>query len=472
MTDAMPLKDAIFSSQDGLSSQDNTSARVQAGDVFDEVSRAIARGDAKAVHDSLAPVHPAELASMLEQFNPEHRAFAIDALGDDFVPEILAELDPTVMEQVTGGMAIKKIAAALGALDSDDAVDVLGELKEDRQKKILRAMPDAHRVLIEDSLSFPQDSAGRLMQRETVCIPVDWNVGQIIDHMREGADLPQDFYDVFVVDEKHRLIGGVPLSRVLRTPRSVAVSRIVDRDVTAIPVLMDQEEIAFLFRRRNLVSVPVIDDGRRLVGVITIDDVVDIIDEEASEDIMRLGGISGERFYAAVIDTVRARFSWLAVNLVCAFVAATVIARFDYAIEGLVALAVLMPIVASTGGSAGTQSLTTAVRALAMRELTWSNAWRTVRKEASVAVLNGTLFAILAGIITWWWYEDARLAAVLSLAMIVTFLIAGLMGTLAPLILTRLGVDPAVASGTFVSITADVVGFFSFLALATWWLLS
>ncbi len=435
------------------------------------VTGAIECGDIGLVRDCLAPMYPAELAAVIQQLTPEQRVCVIDALGEDLVPEVLAELDHAVVEQVTRHMDAKRVAAALGGLDSDDVVDVIEELKGDLQQQVLQEMPATERVLIEDSLSYPDESAGRLMQRETVCVPVDWNVGTIIDHLRDQQDLPNDFYDIFVIDEKHRLVGSTPLSRVLRARRVVAVSDIMDSDLQPIPVSMDQEEVAFLFRRRDLTSTAVVDDGGRLVGVITIDDIVDVIDEEAGEDIMRLGGVSKESFYDAVIDTSRARFSWLALNLVAVFIAASVIAHFEYAIEGLVALAVLMPIVASMGGNAGTQSLTTTVRALAMRELTWSNTLRAVGKEIAVAGLNGCVFALFSGGMVWWWYGDPGLAGILALAMLLTLPVGSLVGTLAPLALLRLGVDPAVASGTFVAMAADVVGFFSFLGLAAWWLL-
>ena len=440
-------------------------------ELLETVTEAIERGDGSLVHERLAPMYPAELAVLIQQLTPEQRIYAIDALGEDCVPEVLAALDHAVVEQVTQHMDAKRVAAALETLDSDDVVEVIEELKDDLQQQVLQEMPATERVLIEDSLSYPEDSAGRLMQRETVCVPVDWHVGTIIDHLRDQQDLPNDFYDIFVIDEKHRLVGSTPLSRVLRAKRVVAVSDIMDRDIQPIPVSMDQEEVAFLFRRRDLTSTAVVDDGGRLVGVITIDDIVDVIDEEAGEDIMRLGGISEESFYDAVIDTARARFSWLALNLVAVFIAATVISRFEYAIEGLVALAVLMPIVASMGGNAGTQSLTTTVRALAMRELTWSNTLRAVGKEIAVAGLNGCALALFSGAVVWWWYGDPQLAGILALAMLLTLLVGSLTGTLAPLALSRLGVDPAVSSGTFVAMAADVIGFFSFLGLAAWWLL-
>ncbi|MFQ5618813.1 MAG: magnesium transporter [Rhodospirillales bacterium] len=436
-----------------------------------DLVEALAAGDGARVKDLIAPLHYADVADLLEHLSAEERHALIDVIRDDFDAEILSELDETVRDEIIEQLGIADVAAAVAELESDDAVQIIEELDEAEQQKVLEAIPAGERTLIEEGLAYPEDSAGRLMQRELVTVPTFWNVGQTIDFMRQSADLEEDalpsvFYDIFVVDPAHKPVGAVPLSRLLRTRRPVPVSEIMDAEMKLIPVDTDQEDVAFLFRQRDLVSAPVVDDGGRLVGAITIDDVVDVIHEELEEDIMRMGGVREDDLYSAAVDTTRSRFSWLVVNLATAVLASLVIGLFEATIEQIVALAVLMPIVASMGGNAGTQTMTVAVRALAMKELNPTNAFRVIGKELLVGGFNGILFAALTGGVAWFWFESPALGVVIALAMIINMVVAGLAGTTIPLVLERAGVDPAVASGVVLTTITDVVGFFGFLGLA------
>ncbi len=430
-------------------------------------------GDEAGVRTLLAELHHADAADLLERLSPDERARVIEILRDDFEPEILSELNETVRDHVVECLGVENLAAVIAGMESDDALEVVLELDEDEQQQVLDAIPPADRTLIEEGLTYPEDSAGRLMQRELVTVPTFWTVGDTIDSMRLAADaeddtLPDLFYDIFVVDPRHRPVGTIPLSRLLRTRRPVAVTEIMETEMKLIPAATDQEDVAFVFRQRDLVSAPVVDDGGRLVGAITIDDVVDVIHEEHEEDIMHMGGVREDDLYDAAVDTTRARFTWLLVNLGTAVLASLVIGLFEATIEQMVALAVLMPIVASMGGNAGTQTLTVAVRALAMRELTATNALRVIGKELLVGGFNGAVFAVLAGAVAWVWFASPELGVVIGLAMIINMVVAGLAGSAIPIALERAGADPAVASGVFLTTITDVVGFFTFLGLAAW----
>jgi magnesium transporter len=388
----------------------------------------------------------------------------------------LAEVDETVRDEIIDQLGLETIAQVVTELDSDDAVQVVEELDEDEQREVLEAIPAGDRSLIEEGLAFPEDSAGRLMQRELVTVPEFWTVGETIDFMRQSADeedgvLPELFYDIFVVDPKHHPVGHIPLSRLLRTRRPVAVSDLMDPKMKILPATTDQEDVAFVFSQRDLVSAPVVDDDGRLVGVITIDDVVDVIHEEHEEDIMLLGGVSEGDLYADVLETTRSRFTWLLVNLGTAIMASIVIGLFQGTIEQMVALAVLMPIVASMGGNAGTQTLTVAVRALATKELTTTNALRVVGKELMVGIINGVLFAVLTGLVAFAWFDSADIGIVIALAMTINMVVAGLAGASIPILLERTGADPAIASSVFLTTITDVIGFLAFLGLATWLLI-
>ena len=434
---------------------------------------ALDAGETAKVTELLQPLHAADAADLLEYLSKDERRLAIDIQWAFMEPQVLSYLDPLVREEVIEQIGPKAFARALSELDSDDAVEVFEDLDEAAQHRILATLPRAYRLLLEESLSFPEDSAGRLMQREVVAVPSAWTVGETIDYMRASEDLPDDFYDLYIVDPRHHPVGFVPLSRAMRTRRPVRVTDIMDHDadMRTVPVTMDQEEVAYTFRQYGLVSAPVVDQAGRLVGVITVDDVVRVIDEEAEEDLMKMGGVTETDLYNAALDTTRARFPWLVVNLATAILASMVIGLFEGAIERLVALAVLMPIVASMGGNAGTQTLTVAVRAIAMKDLTAANALRFVGKEILVGSANGILFALLSGAVAWLWFSDPGLGLVIAAAMIGTMIVAGLSGTLIPLGLERVGVDPAIASSVFLTTVTDVFGFFAFLGLAALFLL-
>ena len=424
--------------------------------------------DAARLVDAL---HVAEVADLLEQLRTEQRHHLVELLRDGFDPDILAELDETVREDVAEQLGVTTLAAAIAELETDDALTLIASLEVQLRRQILQAIPAAVRAAVEQGLAFPEDSAGRLMQRDFVAVPTFWTVGETIDFLREADDLPNDFYDIFVVDPGHRPVGMVAVSRVLRSKRPTRMDGIMEAELTSVPVNLDQEEVAYIFSQHDLVSAPVVDGAGRLIGVIMVDDIVDVIHEEAEEDLMRLGGVREDDFYADVLGTGRARFSWLFLNLVTAILASVVIALFQGTIERIVMLAVLMPIAASMGGNAGTQTLTVVVRAIAMKDLTPANAWRVFSKEVLVGVFNGLSFAAIVGVVAWVWSGDGAIALVMAAAMIVTMIVAGLVGTAIPIVLSRTGVDPAVASGVFLTTITDVVAFLAFLGLAAWFLI-
>ena len=439
--------------------------------IEDIIAEAIEAGDTERVRDIVRELHYADVADLLERLSREDRARAVEIIRDIFDPEVLSELDETVREDVVNALGVKEVASALSELDSDDAVFVLEEMDEAQQQLYLEHVNEEDRSLIEQGLSYPEDSAGRLMQREVVTVPSQWNVGQCIDHVRRRADsdddeLPRVFYDIFAVDGDDHPVGAVSLSKLLSTRRQVPVAEVMEEDMHVINVATDQEDVAFLFRQRDLVSAPVVDNSGKLVGAITVDDVVDVIHEEHEEDIMRMGGVIEDDLYRAAVSTARARFSWLVVNLLTAILASVVIGLFDATIQQTVALAVLMPIVASMGGNAGTQTLTVTVRALATKELTGANAYRVITKEVIVGIFNGVLFAILSGLVAWGWFGSPVLGGVIASAMVINMVIAGLAGASIPIILERAGADPAIASSVFLTTVTDVVGFFAFLGLA------
>ena len=373
-------------------------------------------------------------------------------------------------DQVLEVMPPEQVAEALQQLDSDEAVYVIEDLDKDEQSDILAKLPHFERLALERSLEYPEDSAGRIMQTDLIAVPPFWSVGQTIDYMREAEDLPDRFYEMFVVDPAYHLLGSVALDHLLRSKRPTSIESITDRDIHPIPVEADQEAVAREFERYNLTSAPVVDGGGRLVGVITADDVVEVVQEEASEDILRMGGVAGESVSDSVWRTTQHRFTWLLANLVTAILASVVISLFEATIEQMVALAVLMPIVASMGGNAGTQTMTVAVRALATQDLGPVNALRVVLRESAVGLLNGLLFAVIMAAITFFWFGSGQLGLVIGVAMIVNLFAAALAGILIPLGLDALGLDPAIASGVFVTTVTDVVGFFAFLGLAALWL--
>ncbi|MGF1594938.1 MAG: magnesium transporter [Kiloniellaceae bacterium] len=435
------------------------------------VSDALDHGDAATARSLAVELHEADLADLLEQLDREEREALVKALGGDFELEVLTYLDVALREEIIEALEPRQIASSLSDLDSDDAVDIFEDLDEEAQQRVLEALPRAERLVLEESLSFPEDSAGRIMQRELLAVPSNWTVGETIDYMRSAKDLPDDFYDLYIVDPRHQPMGYLPLSRVLRTRRPVKLTDIMNEDMKTVPVAMDQEEVAYLFRQYGLVSAPVVDAAGRLVGVVTVDDVVHVIDEEAEEDLLKLAGVQETDLYSAVLDTTKARFTWLFINLFTAVAASLVIAVFESTLERIVALAVLMPIVASMGGNAGTQTLTVAVRALAMRDLSPGNALRFVGKELIVGLANGMIFAVLAGVLAWLWFDAPQIGLIIGAAMVINLVVAALSGALIPLALEKMGVDPAVASSVVLTTVTDVIGFFAFLGLATIFLL-
>jgi magnesium transporter len=434
------------------------------------VEAALDAEDAREVRHLTLKLHEADLADLIQLLRPEQREPLIEALGRDFNAAALSELDEGVRDQVLEAMPKEKLAEALQQLDSDEAVYLIEDLDKQDQSDILAKLPSFERAALERSLEYPEDSAGRIMQTDLIAVPPFWSVEQTLDHMRETEDLPDRFYEIFVVDPAYHLIGSVALDRLLRSKRLITIEAITNRDIHPIDVTSDQEEVARTFERYNLTSAPVVDTDRRLVGVITADDVVEVIQEEASEDILRMGGVAGESVSDPVWETARHRFIWLLVNLGTAILASLVISLFDATIEQMVALAVLMPIVASMGGNAGTQSMTVAVRALATKDLGPVNAARVIGRETAVGLLNGLVFAVIMGAIAFFWFGSGGLGVVIGAAMIVNLLVAALSGILIPLGLYALDLDPAIASGVFVTTMTDCVGFFAFLGLAALWL--
>ena len=428
-------------------------------------------GDRDRLVDLMEPLHAADIADLLEQINAYDRRRLIELYGQEFDGEILSELDEGVREDVIAVLKPEVLADAVREMESDDVVDLLEDLEEPQQEAILDALDDADRVVVEQALSYPEESAGRLMQREVVTAPEHWTVGEAIDFLRAEEELPEQFYHVILVDPRHRPTGYVTLGKLMASRRAVPLKEITEDSFRTIPVDQDEGEVAYAFNQYHLISAPVVDGDERLVGVITIDDAMIVLDEEHEEDILRLAGVGEGSLTDRVIETVRQRFPWLAVNLVTAVLASMVIAMFEDTIAGFVALAVLMPIVASMGGNAGTQSLTVAVRAIATKDLTGSNVWRVIRREVLVGLANGIIFAVVMGLVGLAWFGSPMLGVVIGVAMVVNLVVAGLAGTVIPVALEKLGVDPALASGAFVTTVTDVVGFFAFLALAAWVLL-
>jgi magnesium transporter len=414
----------------------------------------------------MEPLHAADIADLLEQINPFDRARLIRLYDQEFDGDILSELDESIREEVISILNPQVLADAVRELDSDDVVDLVEDLDEPQQEAILDVLEDADRVAVEQALTYPEYSAGRLMQREVVMAPEHWNVGQSIDFMRNSDDLPEQFYHVVLIDPRLHPIGNVTLGKIMGARRETPLAELTEESFQIIPVDQDEEDVAYAFNQYHLISAPVVDQEGRLVGVITIDDAMVVLDEEHEEDILRLAGVGESSLSDSVADTARRRLPWLAVNLLTAILASLVIAMFEETISRFVALAILMPIVASMGGNAGTQSLTVAVRAIATRDLTGSNVWRVIRRETLVGLLNGLTFAVVMGIVGLMWFGSAQIGYVIAAAMVINLVVAGLAGTMVPVVLDRFGVDPALASGTFVTTVTDVVGFFAFLGLA------
>ena len=428
--------------------------RVEAGD--DEGARAL-----------VEPLHPADVADLFELVDRDDRRALAAALADLLDGDVLAEMNDWVRDELLDALEPHEVAEIAGELETDDAVALIEDMEEEEQRAVLRALDPDDRAAIEEALSYPEESAGRLMRRDAVAVPEHWTIGQVIDYLRAGEDLTTDFWEIYVVDPAHRPVGTCLLSWILRTPRRIAMTDAMQREQTLIPVDMDQEEVALRFQKYALISAAVVDQAGRLVGMITVDDIVHIIQEEAGEDALLLSGAGVEGdINEPVRDSFKARVRWLMANLVTALVASSIIAFFGAAIEEMVALAVLMPIVASIGGNAGTQTMAVSVRALAMNQLTRSNTWRTIWREIFVALLNGVTIAILLGLGAGLVFGNVQLGAVIAAATMVNIVIAGLCGVVVPVLLERAGQDPAVSSSVFVTMITDSMGFLSFLGLA------
>ena len=437
---------------------------------IERVRDAIERNDAEAVRALAGDLHESDTGALIEALDPELRARFVALMGREFDFTALTEVDDRVRGEILEELPPTTVAEGVRELDSDDAAYILEDLPKAEQAEVLRKLPPAERGPLERILLYPEDSAGRRMQTEFIAAPPSWTVGDAIDHLRETADLPDRFFELYVVDDGRKLLGAVALDRLLRTKRPIPISELMDPDRRRVLATEDREEVARMFERYNLVAAPVVDQDERLVGVLTFDDIVDVIEEEAEEDIRALGGVTRDEELAdSVWRIARGRFNWLLVNLATAFLASSVLGLFEGSLEKMVALAVLAPIVASQGGNATTQTMTVAVRALATRELTDANAWRVIVRELLVGMVNGVAFAIITGVAAVAWFKLPGLGVVIGLAMLCNLIAAALGGILIPLGLHRLRFDPAVASSPFVTTVTDVVGFFAFLTIATLW---
>lgn len=430
------------------------------------VKLALAISDAARLDQLFEPLHSADIADLFEQLDHGQRTALLILAPHLIEGDVLSEMDEALREEIIDFLPREVLETAVRDLESDDVVDLVEDLDVVQQEAILDVLADADRVAVEQSLSYPEDSAGRLMQREVVWVPEDWTVGAAIDQLRAEDDLPEQFYHVVLVDPSMTPVGQVTLGRLMGSKREVALKDIVEATFQVIPAKQPEEEVAYAFNQYHLISAPVVDEDERLVGVITIDDAMVVLDEEHEEDILRLAGVGEGSLADRVWQTTKRRFPWLGVNLVTSILASLVIAQFEDAIAQLVALAVLMPIVASMGGNAGTQSLTVAVRAIATKDLTGSNVWRVIRREMLVGLVNGVGFAVVMGAVGWFWFGSFDLAYVIAAAMVINLVVAGLAGAAIPVVLDKMKIDPALASGAFVTTVTDVVGFFAFLGLA------
>ena len=437
-------------------------------DLLDQIDAAIDAEDAEALDVLLEPMHAADIADIIEQLDgPSRRAF-LTLYSREIDGEILSEIDESIRDEVIEALPRHVLAEAVREMDSDDVVDLVEDMDEAERAHILSALDVSDRAAVQKSLAYPEYSAGRLMQSEVVTAPEHWTVGEAIDFMRREDWLPEQFYHIVLVDPRRHPTGYVTLGRILAARQETPLRDLTEDSFRTISAYADEGDVAYAFNQYHLISAPVVDEDDRLVGVITIDDAMSVLDEEHEEDILRLAGVGDESSLSdSVMQTARQRVPWLATNILTALAAATVIAVFEGAIAQLVALAVLMPIVASMGGNAGTQTLTVAVRGLATKSLTSSNTMRVVRRETIVGLLNGAIFGVAMGIVTYLWFGDPGLSAVIGMAMIINLFVAALAGILVPLALERLGADPALASGTFVTMVTDVIGFLAFLGLAT-----
>lgn len=439
--------------------------------LVEPVRAVLVAGDTEKLRLIADDLFAADLADVIELLEPNERIKLIEALGPAFDYEVFSELDETVRDQLSEALPNEFLAEAVKKLDTDDAAYLLEGLEESDQQEILAQLDKGDRAALERNLEYPEETAGRLMQADLVAVPPFWNIGQVTDFMRDNDDLPDHFSEIFVVDPTFRVLGSVDLSRLLRTKRDITIDQIMDPDRHLVLATEDQEEVAKQFKRYDLMSAPVVDENNRLVGVVTVDDVVDVMQEEAEEDIKALAGVGDESLTDSVLETVRSRVPWLIVNLGTAILGSLVIQTFDATIEQMVALAVLLPIVASMGGNAGTQTMTVTVRALATNKLGRVNARRVITREAFVGLANGLILSLILALAVFLWFGSGMLGGVIAAALIVNLFSAALAGILIPLLMDRFDLDPAPASGVFVTMVTDVVGFFAFLGLASIWLL-
>lgn len=440
-----------------------------AQDWIDELRASLTTGDNHAVQEIMEPLREADTGDVLEALGNDERLLLIQLLGEQFDYAALTQVDEAIRVALIEQLPNADIARGVTSIDSDDAVYILEDIEEPDRDAILALVPDFERLSLRRSLDFPEDSAGRRMQTDFIALPPYWTVGQAIDYMRSEDALPLEFFQLYVVDPSFTLIGTLPLDKILRAARPTTIEQLMNDQVIEVHATEDQEEAARLFERYDLIEVGVVDESGRLVGVLTIDDIVDVIHEEADEDIRRLAGVGDEEVSDSVWGAVRSRVTWLFVNLVTAIMASMVIGLFDASLQQMVALAVLMPIVASMGGNAGTQTMTVTVRALSTHDLDRFNMRRLIARETLVGLINGVIFALIIGLVAGLWFANPALGVVIGIAMIINMFAAGLSGILIPLVLDKLSIDPAVASTAFVTTITDVVGFFAFLGLAAWY---
>ena len=432
-----------------------------------EVLDAVAQGDDAHVRVLVSPLHPADVADLFEQAPSDMRVRFAASLGDLFDSDVIAELNEHVREELIDTLNPREVAEIASDMETDDAVAIIEDMEEEDRRAVLRELSPDDRAAIEKALSYPEDSAGRLMQRDLIAVPEHMTVGDVIDYLRENQDLTTDFWEVFIVDPQHMPIGSAQLSWILRTSRAVAMADVMKREQTLIPVDMDQEEVALRFQKYGLISAAVVDVSGRLVGMITVDDIVHVIQEEAGEDILKLSGAGDGDINEPIFESYVSRVRWLIANLITALVASSIIRSFEGTIANMIALATLMPIVAGVGGNAGTQTMAVAVRALATNQLTQSNTVRTILREIRVAVLNGVTVAAVIGIGVSLVFANPALGAVIACAMLTNIVVAGFAGVMVPVLLDRMNVDPAVSSSIFVTMITDSMGFLAFLGLAT-----
>ena len=428
----------------------------------------IKSSDIKFINQTLEDLHPSDVANLIENLSTETRAKLIEIEEFDIDPEIFVEINESIQTEILQILSLESIAKILKRLESDNAISIIENLSKDKKNSVLDKLPPKDRFLLEEGLSYPEDSAARIMQREFTAVPSDWSVGQTIDYLRESKDLPQEFLEIFVVDNDFKPIGIVPSSRVLRTPREEKMKSIMREIPVLISVNMDKEEVGHTFENYNLVSAGVVNKNNKLVGMITADDVVTVVQEEAEEDALRLAGVGDEEITDSVVIKTKRRFNWLLLNLFTALLATWVISLFGASIEQMVALAFLMPIVASMGGNAGMQTLAVTIRAIATKELSSGNFNKIVGKEFLIGILNGVIFAVITAVIVQLWFQEIKLSLLIGISMILNMIVAGLFGILVPVSLKKVNIDPALASSVFVTTITDVIGFLSFLGIGSY----